>query len=944
MSEIEIEDNQSNNNEKNTTVDPIKETNEKFYAFLEKHKVEGDGVEYTHTSYGPPFGKYFIDDRMDYEKFLVLYKRILETGVLQHGGLYITEKQKKVGPLYVDYDFRFEDRNRQYSTKNIKEITAVYMNLLLKYLDIKDYDEIKAFVTEKAKSTFDEKQNNYKDGFHITFPVPVDVTTRFLIHEEAKEYIKNSDILVDIPYTNDLDEVIDESVVFRNGWMMYGSKKWHGSYYMLTHVYNSDMEELDKTKYSKDELAVLFSGRRYDEDEPIELKEEFQTSKMKQHIKTIYDKYNGSKKQKNNIIRQERINNYLQPLANNNHPDVQMARKLVKILSSKRADKYTDWAPVGWALYNIDPGLIDEFIEFSRKCANKFSEDGCKKFWNNIKTGGYTIASLHYWAKQDNPEEHNNILMESISKAVENAETGNHDDLAKVLYEMYKYEYKCVSKTKNKWYAFYNNRWHYVDQAYTLANIISDELAVMFGKRAINYFNRASFGQGSDRDNSTKKGTDLMKIVEKLKTESFKNSVIASAASRFIDEKFEEKLDSNPNLMGFENGVYDLEAGIFRKGIPEDYVLLSAGYDYNPNYNEDSKDVTEIKKFFGQVMTEEDMREYTLMSFASFQDGHIKQQVFRVLTGSGGNGKSQTTDLLKAAMGQYFGVLPTGILTRKRGGASNATPELADKRGKRFLIIQEPEHDDVVYVGQMKNYTGGDTIMARALYGDPFEYKPQFKLGLVCNKLPNIPATDGGTWRRLRVVPFESEFVVKVDPKKPRQFKVDPSLPDRMKNWAAPFMWLLLNVYYKKYRDNNYIIEEPKKVTAFTDKYKRDSDKYHEFLSEYIVPTQDQNDTVSVVSLYSTFRNWHTEAGYGRNIPNRNEFINYIRSNRNYEIENGNFVGVCFKDDWEERQNANKKKQNKTQIKGKLEKVEESESEIESDSEEETDGFNLEDE
>jgi hypothetical protein len=132
----------------------------------------------------------------------------------------------------------------------------------------------------------------------------------------------------------------------------------------------------------------------------------------------------------------------------------------------------------------------------------------------------------------------------------------------------------------------------------------------------------------------------------------------------------------------------------------------------------------------------------------------------------------------------------------------------------------------------------------------------------------------------------------------------------------------------------------------FTDKYKRDSDKYHEFLSEYIVSTQDENDTVSVVSLYSTFRNWHAEAGYGRNIPNRNEFINYIRSNKNYEIENGNFIGVCFKDDWEERQNANKKKTNKQ--KPKLEKVEEPESEkeleLELDSEDETNDFKLDDE
>jgi P4 family phage/plasmid primase-like protien len=935
----------------NTTIDTganneyIKETNKSFYSFLQNHRIYGDGVEYTHTCFGPPLGKYFIDDGLEYEKFLVLYKRILEAGVIGYGGLYVTEKQKKVGPLYVDYDFRFEEKKRQYSQKNIEEIGRVYMNIIKKYIDIKDIDELKAYVTEKQKPTFDEKQNNYKDGFHIIFPLPIDVSIRFLIHEEAKEEIRKSNILADVHYLNDFDDVVDESVIIRNGWLMYGSKKENKTPYMLTKVYDSNMNNLEKNTYSKDELAVLFSARRHDEDEPLELKEEFNTVAMKQNIKTIYEKYNLTKKQKSNqksnILKQERINNYLQPTVNVNNPDVQMAKKLITILSDKRADKYNEWATVGWALYNIDAGLYDEFIEFSKKCKNKFSEDGCHKFWNSSKSGGYTIASLHFWAKHDNPVEYENILLESINKIIENAETGNHDDLAKVLFEMYKYEYKCVSKTKNKWYAFYKNRWHFVDQAYTLSNIISDVLAVIFGKRAINYFNKASFGQGGDRDNCSQKGVMLMKIVEKLKTESFKNSVIASAASRFIDEKFEEKLDSNPNLLGFENGVYDLENGIFRKGIPEDYMLLSTGYDYNPNYTIKSKEIIDIIKYFDQVMTEVDMKEYTLESFASFLDGHIKQQVFRVFTGSGGNAKSQTMDLLKATMGQYFGVLPTGVLTRKRGSSSGATPELADKRGKRYLVIQEPEHDDVIYVGQMKNITGGDTIMARALYGDPFEYKPQWKLGLICNKLPNLPSTDGGTSRRLKVIPFESEFVSKVDPKKLRQFKVDPSLCERMKVWSAPFMWLLLNIYYNKYRGNNYTINEPAKVTTFTDNYKRDSDKYYEFISQYIVVTNDDNDTISIISLYSTFRNWHTESGYGRNIPNKREFANHIISNKNFTIDSDNFVGICYKDDYDEREKNKKNKQEKKpKINNKIKEESDSDNESESDNDNDNDNDN----
>jgi P4 family phage/plasmid primase-like protien len=902
----------------------IKQINKEFFDFLTQHRViDKNDKNYTHTSFGMPFGKYNIKDGMDYDNFLHLYKKILETGVspeLNYDGLHITEKQKDIGPMYIDYDFRFKESTRQYTYKNIEDITTVYMNLIKKYLKLDNLDDLKAYVTEKQQPAYDEKQQNYKDGFHIIFPLPIDVSIRFLIHDEAKEEIKNSDILVNLNYINSFDEVIDEAVIIRNGWLMYGSKKQNKLSYNVTQIYNHDMKLINKNLYTPDEYVCIFSARQYIEGNKLELNEKYNNDKTKEYIEKIYNKYNGTKKQKNTILMQEKINKYNQPetFTNNkmnnlnvnlNNPDVIMARKLVNILSATRADKYMDWAPVGWALYNIDIGLYESFVDFSKKCPNKYSEDNCIKFWNNCKNGGYSIASLHYWAKQDNSEEYNKILLESINKYIDNAETGNHDDLAKLLYEMYKYEYKCVSKARNKWYEFFNNRWNFVDSAYTLANKISDIIAPMFFTKAVYNINKTVLTEGGEKDNGSKKYINLLKIIEKLKTESFKNSVISSAASRFIDKKFEEKLDSNCNLIGFENGVYDLENGIFRKGVPEDYVSLSTGYDYDINYTHNSKDILDIKKYFEQVMMDEDMREYTLLSFSSFLDGHIKQQVFRVYTGSGGNGKSQTMDLLKLTLGGYYGILDAGIITTKRGNSSNATPELADKRGKRYLVIQEPEHDDVIYVGKMKNYTGGDTITARALYGDQFEYKPQFKLGLICNKLPNIPSTDGGTWRRLKVIPFESEFVS--NPTKINQFKIDMTLGEKMKTWGPPFMWLLTNVYYKRYKENNYIINEPKKVTLFTDNYKRDSDKYHEFISEYIVNTNDHNDIISSTCLYNTFKNWHIEAGYGRTIPNKRDFNTHITSNKNFILTAGNFTGICYKEDYEEKLKKNNKNNDK---------------------------------
>ena len=153
---------------------------------------------------------------------------------------------------------------------------------------------------------------------------------------------------------------------------------------------------------------------------------------------------------------------------------------------------------------------------------------------------------------------------------------------------------------------------------------------------------------------------------------------------------------------------------------------------------------------------------------ASFLEGSNKDQKFMIWTGNGMNGKGTLIDLLDNTFNGnsdgYFGTLPPTILTQKRGSSSAATPELADKFGKRVITLQEPEGDDKIHVGFMKNITGQDKIEARPLYGDPFQYTPQFKLLVACNHLPNIPSDDGGTWRRIRVIDFGIKFTSNPDP------------------------------------------------------------------------------------------------------------------------------------------------------------------------------------
>ena len=68
---------------------------------------------------------------------------------------------------------------------------------------------------------------------------------------------------------------------------------------------------------------------------------------------------------------------------------------------------------------------------------------------------------------------------------------------------------------------------------------------------------------------------------------------------------------------------------------------------------------------------------------------------------------------------------------------------------------------DEINTGQMKELTGGDLITTRALFKDQMQFKPQFKMLLTCNILPDIKSSDRGTWRRVRAVEFTSVFTDK---------------------------------------------------------------------------------------------------------------------------------------------------------------------------------------
>ena len=242
-------------------------------------------------------------------------------------------------------------------------------------------------------------------------------------------------------------------------------------------------------------------------------------------------------------------------------------------------------------------------------------------------------------------------------------------------------------------------------------------------------------------------------------------------------------------------------------------------------------------------------------------------------------------ELFSLSYGQYADTFPVTLFTGKRAQSNAAQPEVVQSKGKRFMQVDEPEEGANINVGLMKNFTGGDKIKGRALFKDPIEFKPQFKIILVCNDLPKVPPYDGGVWRRLEVVEFISKFVE--NPEEENEFPRDEHLSEKLKDWKETFMSILLD-YYKLYQKEG--LKAPEEVTKYTKEFQKNCDIYFDFISRYMKPISDKNYVVNLEDLFREFKLWYTENNMGGKCICKREMITYLEKKYGKNNINNDFI------------------------------------------------------
>jgi len=471
-----------------------------------------------------------------------------------------------------------------------------------------------------------------------------------------------------------------------------------------------------------------------------------------------------------------------------------------------------------------------------------------------------------------------------IRKYLEDSLSGTHYQISKAMYNIYKDKFRVDDIKNSEWYIYNGVRW---EKTYRLNIMISEELPRYY--KGMKIKNESSGNRAYSDDSNTNenfaeenvRNQQIDNIIQKLENVVFKDNIVKQLTYLFKnhDKDFVKYLDENPYLLGFNNGIYDFRTCEFRQGKIDDFITYSTGYDYI-DYDENNIHVKEIYEFLSKIITNESVREYLLKVLGKCLLGQPDEKFF-IFTGiSGANGKSTLINFLEMCLNEYMISADISLLTNKRNNSGNASPDVLRMKGVRMIAFQEPENNDKLHTGMLKQLSGNDSIIARGLFKDPISFKMQGTMFLCCNDLPSITSTDGGTWRRIRVIDFNSKFCDNPDPNKPNEFSIDKSIKEKMKKWKPYFMSILIR-YYGIYKKEG--LTEPEEVLIATNRYKTDNDKFNEFFDKTIV--EDNNNIENFKDIYSQMSYWWSMNYNNVKIPDVKELKRSLKTKYGLEKE-----------------------------------------------------------
>jgi putative DNA primase/helicase len=295
-------------------------------------------------------------------------------------------------------------------------------------------------------------------------------------------------------------------------------------------------------------------------------------------------------------------------------------------------------------------------------------------------------------------------------------------------------------------------------------------------------------------------------------------------------------LDRDPWLLNVQNGTVDLRTGTIREHLRDDLITKQARVNYEPH----AKCPLWLQCLHQWMVDNEALVAYLQRAIGYSLTGDVSEQCLFFLHGEGANGKSTFLGTIKYLLGDYAYQSVPELLMAKN--TESHPTERADLFGRRFICTIETDEGKRMAESLMKQLTGGDSITARKMRQDFFEFDMTGKIFLAANHKPQIRGTDHAVWRRIKLIPFT---VTIADGQK------DPKLTDKLKAERAGILAWAVRGCLDWQRDG---LAEPDEVRAATDRYREEQDIVRQFIKDCCFVGNEVKCRASI--MFAAYQQW----------------------------------------------------------------------------------------
>lgn len=277
-----------------------------------------------------------------------------------------------------------------------------------------------------------------------------------------------------------------------------------------------------------------------------------------------------------------------------------------------------------------------------------------------------------------------------------------------------------------------------------------------------------------------------------------------------------KSFDRDPMLINCKNGTLNLSTGQIHPHDRQDRLTRVVNTDY------DSMAVSPtFDRFLTDVQPDPSIRAFLQRSIGYSLLGVVRERSFWILYGTGNNGKSVFLNLFNTLLGEYAsGTTAASIMAGKQNSIPN---DLARLKGKRFVIIPETSENEKINSALVKALSAGDTITARFLFGEYFDFPFTGKLWIATNHKPRITDHSKGMWDRLKLVPFTQSIPAE------KVIKADDLMRSLMAEASGILNWAVLGC--RDYFDLEGL-DDPDAIKAEVAQYKYEQDSMMQFFDE----------------------------------------------------------------------------------------------------------------